>query len=178
MCSESLGYFSKKLLRKYFKNSSKMSSTGIRTIVCNSRKAKGDIRYKANEIVRSCIFPILRDCHITFPLRDDDLVITYANKMALKSSKSHHYPMIRWPLRSIGKISCEIKKVDQTVGDFSYRYWNHQNNCTVGFTKRLLQVSFNWKFCRHSIKQMCQYFYVTELIKQENHEFKAPILYF
>lgn len=185
-CSKCLGFFSKKSLRKHFNKCNKITSKGTRSVICNGRRVEGDISCKANDIVRHAIFPVLRDDHITRPLRYDDLVITYANKMTLKYPKSHHYPMIRSRLRLIGKILNEVRKKDSTVSDFSSLLLPQKYDAIVEAIKVIAQLDSENIYYKApstassagTLLKKCANIYITELIKQENHELKARILDF
>ncbi|XP_074036111.1 uncharacterized protein isoform X2 [Leptinotarsa decemlineata] len=179
-CAKCLGYYSKVSIRKHFRKCSDgdqiKNSSNQRNVLVLGRKIRSDISPKANSIVRNNIFPILRQDNITSPLRYDDLVITYANKLTVKFPKPHHHPMIRSKIRLIGRILHEVKMIDSSVQDFSSLFTPKQYDNII---KAIQVISKLNDTSQHygapstastagTLLKKCANVFVTELIKEEN----------
>lgn len=118
-CSACFGLYSKLSIRKHFRKCNKASLPGKRNILILGRTVETDISPKASHILKTQIFPVLREDNYTMPLRYDELLIKFANQLCIKYPKAHNYPMIRNKIRLVGKIMHEMKVIDNTIQLFS-----------------------------------------------------------
>lgn len=169
-------------MRKHYKICAGCSK-GVKGIVRNGKRIESNISSNANSIVRTQIFPVMRDDEVTHPLRFDDLVITYTNKMTVKYPKSHHYPMIRSRLRLLGKILLHVKKIDNTIVDFGSLLRPQKYDAIVTAIKKIAHLDEESNYYKSpstassagTLLKKIANIYITELIKQENNETKAKV---
>ncbi|GBP15470.1 hypothetical protein EVAR_73624_1 [Eumeta japonica] len=70
----------------------------------SSRRLTQYIHEEANEMLKTRIFPVLRNDKITNTIRYDDLLIKFGNKLSEKYSLSHQHDMVRSHLRLLGRF--------------------------------------------------------------------------
>lgn len=85
------------------------------------RKIEGRLLKSASDRLRE-IFPILRDNKFVRLIRYDWLVISYANGLCCKYTKSFHENYIRQKIRLAGRLLFAIKEKNPDVTDFASIY--------------------------------------------------------
>lgn len=86
------------------------------------RKITGRIHNNASNVLKNVIFPILRDDSVTRSIKYDQLLITYGNKLAVKYKHLHQHDMIRSRLRLLGRFWLVMKKLNESLEQFSSIY--------------------------------------------------------
>jgi len=81
----------------------------------------------------------MREDSITQLIRYDELLIAYGNKMCLKYRLQHQHDMIRARLRLLGRFLAAVKKIDNTVIDFTSIYNPERYDCCVKAVNNLAQ---------------------------------------
>lgn len=112
-CKHCKGFFSKRTLRIHLSKCGKIKRK--RTNLIESRTLTQFIHSAANNVLKTKIFPVLRDDKITRSIRYDELIIKFGNKLSEKYSLEHQHDMIRANLRLLGRFIVELKKYDNEV---------------------------------------------------------------
>lgn len=86
-----------------------------RSNMIDGRKQTQYIHSVANKILKTKVFPVLRDDEISRSVRYDELVIKFGNKLTEKYSSEHHYDMIGSNLRLIGRFKIELNKINPDI---------------------------------------------------------------
>ncbi|KAF5278513.1 hypothetical protein FQR65_LT15662 [Abscondita terminalis] len=84
-----------------------------------SRKLLADVHWRANEILKSKVFPVLRDDDCASVIKYDLLAILIGNNWCGKYPSQHHRDMIGNKLRSIGCLIFTARSLDSTVTDYA-----------------------------------------------------------
>ncbi|KAL6253964.1 hypothetical protein P5V15_015811 [Pogonomyrmex californicus] len=75
-----------------------------------------------NKILKTVVFPVLRDDEITRAIRYDQLIILYGNKLCLKYRLQHQHDMIRSRLRLLGRYLVILRTKSENISDFASLY--------------------------------------------------------
>ncbi|KAG5861491.1 hypothetical protein JTB14_038429 [Gonioctena quinquepunctata] len=74
-----------------------------------------DIHLAASNVVKTNIFPNLRNGPTKETIRYDKLLIMYANDLCMEYRSQHHYPMIRNRISTIASVLINIRDKDSSV---------------------------------------------------------------
>ncbi|KAF5274318.1 hypothetical protein FQR65_LT17042 [Abscondita terminalis] len=117
-CPHCAAFFFNRTLRNHVKHCSLTVPRGGRSVKTRSRALLSNLHPAAGEILKTKIFPVLRDDNCVNIIRYDILAIVFGNFMCSKYASIHHHDMIRSRLRSIGRLLISAKTLDNTVKDF------------------------------------------------------------
>ncbi|XP_036150106.1 uncharacterized protein LOC118648017 isoform X2 [Monomorium pharaonis] len=121
-CGKCKGFFSKTSLRHHFRRCTGRNSKHNKSITVLGRTIVGRTHELANKILRTIVFPVLRDDDVTRVIRYDRLIILYGNKLCLKYRLQHQHDMIRSRLRLLGRYLIALKTKDKNITDFASLY--------------------------------------------------------
>ncbi|XP_011689959.1 PREDICTED: uncharacterized protein LOC105451287 [Wasmannia auropunctata] len=121
-CGKCKGYFSKLSLRHHFRRCTGRNSKHNKSIMVLGRTNVARTHEAANKILRTIVFPVLRDDEVTRAIRYDQLIILYGNKLCLKYRLQHQHDMIRSRLRLIGRYLLALRTKDENITDFASLY--------------------------------------------------------
>lgn len=179
-CSSCFGLYSKLSIRKHFRVCNKASLPGKRNILILGRTIEADISPKAGHILKTQIFPVLREDIYTMPLRYDELLIKFANQMCIKYPKAHNYPMIRNKIRLVGKIMHEMKKIDDTIQQFADIFVPRQYDNVIKSIQIVAGLDNSGQHFKSpstasaagTLLKKCAKFFITEIIKNDDNDAK------
>ncbi|KAK4875803.1 hypothetical protein RN001_012225 [Aquatica leii] len=120
-CPHCAAFFCKDTLRLHIRTClppTKKVEDG-KTVKHISRAFLSNVHPMASEILKTKIFPVMRDDEFVNVVRYDQLAISFGNFMCSKYVSQHHHDMIRSRLRFIGRLLITAKTLDQTVKDFA-----------------------------------------------------------
>lgn len=119
VCPNCKDFYSKITLRRHYSKCGGFVKAPDRSLMVLSRKIRGRIHAKASVVLKTEVFPTLREDHITQLISYDELLITYANKLCVKYRAKYHHNMIRSKLRLLGRLLYNMKKINSSVTDFA-----------------------------------------------------------
>ncbi|KAF5274173.1 hypothetical protein FQR65_LT17063 [Abscondita terminalis] len=114
-CPHCAAFFFNRTLRNHVKHCSLTVPRGGRSVKTRSRALLSNLHPAAGEILKTKIFPVLRDDNCVNVIRYDILAIVFGNFMCSKYASIHHHDMIRSRLRSIGRLLISAKTLDNTL---------------------------------------------------------------
>ncbi|KYN17825.1 hypothetical protein ALC57_09863 [Trachymyrmex cornetzi] len=76
----------------------------------------------ANKILKTIVFPVLRDDEITLAIRYDQLIILYGNELCLKYRLQHQHDIIRFRLRLLGRYLISLRTKNEDIINFASLY--------------------------------------------------------
>lgn len=121
-CGKCKGFFSKTSLRHHFRRCTGRNSKHSKSIMVLGRTIVARTHETANKILRTIVFPVLREDEITRAIRYDQLIILYGNKLCLKYRLQHQHDMIRSRLRLLGRYLIALRTTDENITDFASLY--------------------------------------------------------
>ncbi|KAL6253534.1 hypothetical protein P5V15_015382 [Pogonomyrmex californicus] len=119
-CVKCKGFFSKSSLCHHFRRCTGRNSKHSKSIMVLGRTIVIRTHEVANKILKTVVFPILRDDEITRAIRYDQLIILYGNKLCLKLQ--HQHDMIRSRLRLLGRYLVTLRTKSENISDFASLY--------------------------------------------------------
>lgn len=175
-CSSCFELYSKLTIRKHFRICNEASLPGKSNILILGRRVETDISPKASHILKSQIFPVLREDIYTMPLRYEELLIKFGNQMCINYPKVHNYHMIRNKIRHVGKVMHEMKKIDNTIHQFTDIFTPRQYDNVIKSIQIVAGLhSSGQHFKSHStasaagtVLKKCAKFYITDIIKNDD----------
>ena len=117
VCAFCKGSFSKKSIRKHFRKCSGKNDNS-RMVLAVGRLAADRIASNATARTRKEI-AYIRDDEVGRIIRQDKLVIEYANQLTLKYKLPHEQDMIRARLRLIARFLIAIQEIDSQIVDLT-----------------------------------------------------------
>ncbi|XP_037813667.1 uncharacterized protein LOC119604853 isoform X2 [Lucilia sericata] len=181
-CKKCKGFYSKKTLRLHLRKCGVFSKND-RTNLIAGRRLTQYIHEGANEILKTKIFPILRDDKITRVIRYDDLIIKFGNKLAEKYTLTHQHDMVRSHLRLLGRFKIAINEFCPDINELKQIFKPQFFDACI---KALRKVA-NWDnslmwfktpaVAQHltSLIKKCGYKQRTELIKIQDEDLKKDL---
>ncbi|KAL6256744.1 hypothetical protein P5V15_011678 [Pogonomyrmex californicus] len=121
-CVKCKGFFSKSSLRHHFRRCTGRNSKHSKSIMVLSRTIVTRTHEVANKILKTVVFPIVRDDEITRAIRYDQLIILYGNKLCLKYRLQHQHDMIWSRLRLLGRYLVTLRTKSENISDFASLY--------------------------------------------------------
>lgn len=121
-CAKCKGFFSKTSLRHHFRRCTGRNSKHSKSIMVLGRTIVARTHETANKILRTIVFPVLRDDEVTRTIRYDQLIILYGNKLCLKYRLQHQHDMIRARLRLLGRYLIILRTKNKNITDFASLY--------------------------------------------------------
>lgn len=121
-CAKCKGFFSKSSLRHHFRRCTGRNSKHSKSIMVLGRTIVARTHVIANKILRTIVFPVLREDEVTRTIRYDQLVILYGNKLCLKYRLQHQHDMIRSRLRLLGRYLITLRTKDENITDLASLY--------------------------------------------------------
>ncbi|KAL6254299.1 hypothetical protein P5V15_014345 [Pogonomyrmex californicus] len=115
-------FFSKSSLRHHFRRCTGRNSKHSKSIMVLGRTIVTRTHEVANKILKTVVFPVLRDDEITRAIRYDQLIILYGNKLCLKYRLQHQHDMIRSRLRLLGRYLVTLRTKSENISDFASLY--------------------------------------------------------
>nr|CAI5837651.1 unnamed protein product [Callosobruchus analis] len=119
VCPHCKGTFVKNSIRKHYARCIPNYKKGDRSISTKSKALIHRLHPKACTVLKTFIFPKLRDDDITQIIRYDELVIQFGNSLCAKYRLQHLYKMIRAKLRLLGRFMLEMRKLDSNIRDLA-----------------------------------------------------------
>ncbi|KAK9872773.1 hypothetical protein WA026_019555 [Henosepilachna vigintioctopunctata] len=176
-CPSCKDFYSKNAIRRHYTKCSLQAEAGKKNLMPLSRAVQGHIHKKANMILRSQIFPRMReDCH-TDIVRYDELAIVYGNYLTNKYRKPHLHTMIRSKLRLIGRLLNAIKNINKTITDFSSIFQPKYYDEVIAAVNKVAILGENnsyhspaTAFSYGTLMKKCAKLLVNECIKKEDEE--------
>lgn len=163
-----------------FKGCNKASLPEKRNILVLGRTIEADISPIASHVLKTQIFPVIREDIYTMPLRYDELLIKFANQMCIKYPKAHNYPMIRNKIRLVGKIMHEMKKIDDTIQQFADVFVPKQYDHVIKSIQIIAGLDSTGQHFKSpptasaagTLLKKCAKFYIAETIKTDGNDAK------
>ncbi|KAL6258235.1 hypothetical protein P5V15_010165 [Pogonomyrmex californicus] len=121
-CVKCKGFFSKSSLRHHFRRCTGRNSKHSKLIMVLGRTIVTRTHEVANKILKTVVFPVLRDDEITRAIIYDQLIILYGNKLCLKYRLQHQHDMIRSRLRLLGRYLVTLRTKSENISDFASLY--------------------------------------------------------
>lgn len=121
-CANCRAFFSKGSLRAHYRKCTGRKGQRTREVFLMSKKIANKIHSAASKIVKTTLFPPLREDDVTNIIRYDELVILYANKMCEKYKNPRYFEMIRQRLRLIGRFLLVVKIINKNITNLSSVY--------------------------------------------------------
>lgn len=118
-CANCRAFFSKRSLRSHYRKCTGKKSEHRREVLLLSKGISNKIHSRASEVVKTTLFPPLREDEVTNVVRYDELIILYANKMCDKYKNPRYFEMIRQRIRLIGRFLICIRKIDRNIESMS-----------------------------------------------------------
>lgn len=124
ICPNCKRYMCKTKLHEHYRRCTAVAAVPVvendRRLHISSKLLIGDVHSCASEILRSRVFPVLRDDDCTMAIRFDEVAISYGNNMCERyASSPHHDQMIRANLRYLGNFLLAARSINDGVTDLA-----------------------------------------------------------
>ncbi|XP_077280471.1 uncharacterized protein LOC143907508 isoform X2 [Temnothorax americanus] len=121
-CAKCKAHFAKSTIRHHSRRCFEKKFTKNRCVMIMGRRVTCRLHPSASDVLRTVVFPVMREDDVTRAIRFDELLILYANKLCLKYKSQHQHDMIRAKLRILGRFLLALREINKNVENFTSVY--------------------------------------------------------
>lgn len=119
-CGNCKGQYSKAVVRHHFRKCTKKVSKTERLVMVKGRKVSARVHERASDLVRTHLYPYMREDNIVRGIRYDKLITLFSNKQCdVYSAHPHMYQMVRARVRLLGRFVQAIKERNNNIKEFA-----------------------------------------------------------